>query len=255
MAIQLKSRAEIDIMREAGKINAEALVRMRDVVRPGITTHELDQIAAQVLAQHEARPAFLGHPRGGRHPFPAVITASINSELVHGIPGSRALQEGDIVSLDCGTIYKGFVADSAFTMGVGAITQQTQRLLDVTEVSMYKGIEVCEIGARLGDISNAIQSYVEGHGFRVVKEYGGHGVGRNMWEEPHIPNWGKPGKGLRLKPGMTFALEPMVMPGDPATKVLDDHWTVTMVDGGLCAHFEHTIAITDTGPEILTKMD
>ncbi len=255
MAIQLKSRAEIDIMREAGRINVEALSRMRDAVRPGITTRELDQIAADVIARHGARPAFLGHPKGGRHPFPAVVTVSINSELVHGIPGDRRLQEGDIVSLDCGTIHKGFVADSAFSMGVGKITVEVQRLLDVTEVSLYKGIEVVRVGNRLGDISNAIQRYVEGNGYHVVREYGGHGVGRNMWEEPHIPNWGEPGKGLKLKAGMTFALEPMVMPGDPATQVLNDHWTVVMVDGGLCAHFEHTIAVTENGAEILTKMD
>lgn len=255
MAIQLKSRGEIDIMREAGRINVEALTRMRDAVKAGVTTRELDQIAAEVIAKRGARPAFLGHPKGSRHPFPAVVTISINNELVHGIPGDRRLQEGDIVSLDCGTIHKGFVADSAFSMGVGQITPENQRLLDVTEVSLYKGIEMVAVGNRLGDISNAIQRYVESNGYHVVREYGGHGVGRNMWEEPHIPNWGEPGKGLRLKPGMTFALEPMVMPGDPATQVLNDHWTVVMVDGGLCAHFEHTIAVTENGAEILTKMD
>jgi methionyl aminopeptidase len=255
MAIRLKSQAEIEIMRQAGRINVEALSRMRDAVRPGITTRELDQIAAEVLAKREAIPAFLGHPKGGRHPFPAVITASINSELVHGIPGDRRVEEGDIISLDCGTIFKGFVADSAFSTGVGHITTESQSLLDVTEKSLYAGIEQVVNANRLGDISNAIQRYVEGHGYHVVREYGGHGVGRAMWEEPHIPNWGDPGKGLRLKAGMTFALEPMVMRGDPATKVLNDHWTVVMVDGGLCAHFEHTIAVTDNGPEILTKMD
>lgn len=255
MAIQLKSQAEIEIMRQAGRINAEALSRMRDAVRPGITTRELDKIAADVITKHGARPAFLGHPKGDRHPFPATITASINSELVHGIPGERRLAEGDIISLDCGTIHKGFVADSAFSMGVGEISDDNQRLLEVTEVSLYRGIDVVAVGNRLGDISNAIQRYVEGHGYHVVREYGGHGVGRNMWEEPHIPNWGDAGKGLRLKSGMTFALEPMVMPGDPTTKLLNDHWTVVMADGGMCAHFEHTIAVTENGAEILTKMD
>lgn len=255
MAIQLKSPAEIEIMRQAGRINAEALARMRDAVRPGVTTGELDKIAAEVIAGHGATAAFLGHPKGDRHPFPKTITASINSELVHGIPGSRRLEEGDIVSLDCGTIYKGFVADSAFSMGVGEISEENQRLLEVTEVSMYRGIDQAVAGNRLGDISNAIQRYVEEHGYHVVREYGGHGVGRNMWEEPHIPNWGPAGKGLRLRPGMTFALEPMVMPGDPTTKVLNDHWTVVMADGGMCAHFEHTVAVTGNGVEILTKMD
>jgi methionyl aminopeptidase len=163
------------------------------------------------------------------------------------------LQEGDIVSIDCGTTYKGWVADSAFTAGVGTISEEAARLLEVTEASLYKGIELCIPHKRFGDISNAIQTYVEGHGYNVVREYGGHGVGRKMHEEPHIPNWGKKGHGHRMRAGMTFALEPMVMPGSPQTNVLDDHWTVVMADGGLCAHYEHTVAVTENGPEILTK--
>lgn len=255
MAIIIKSRAEIQAMRESAQINVEVLCKLRDAVRPGIKTKELDQIAAETIALRGGKPAFLGHPKGGPHPFPATITVAINEQLVHGIPGERKLVDGDIISLDCGTIYKGFVSDSAFSIGVGKINPQAQTLLDVTRVSLDKGIEACVPGNRIGDISHAIQMYVENHGMHVVKEYGGHGVGRNMWEDPHIPNWGDPGHGNRLKPGMTLALEPMVMPGSPETRVLNDHWTVVMADGGLCAHFEHTIVVTENGPEILTKMD
>jgi methionyl aminopeptidase len=255
MAIIIKNRAEIQVMRESAQINVEVLCRLRDAVRPGVKTQELDMIAAETIALRGGRPAFFGHTKGGPHPFPATITVAINEQLVHGIPGERVLDEGDIISLDCGTIYKGFVSDSAFTVGVGKISPQAEHLLNVTEASLYKGIEACVPDNRIGDVSHAIQIYVEDHGMHVVKEYGGHGVGRSMWEDPHIPNWGDPGRGNRLKPGMTLALEPMVMPGSPETRVLGDHWTVVMSDGGLCAHFEHTIAVTENGPEILTKMD
>lgn len=255
MAIIIKRREEIQAMRESAKINIEVLQRLRDAVRPGIKTAELDRIAAEIIARRGGKPAFLGHPKGSRHPFPATITVAINEQLVHGIPGERVLVEGDIISLDCGTIYKGFVSDSAFSTGVGRITPEAQRLLDITEASLYKGIAACLPGNRIGDISHAIQAYVEGQGMNVVRGYGGHGVGRSMWEDPHIPNLGEPGRGNKLKPGMTFALEPMVMPGDPATRVLSDHWTVVMADGGLCAHWEHTVVITEGEPEILTKMD
>ncbi|MBN1313249.1 MAG: type I methionyl aminopeptidase [Anaerolineae bacterium] len=255
MAIIIKSHAEIQALRESAQINVEVLCRLRDAVRPGVKTKELDKIAAETIARRGGKAAFLGHPKGSPHPFPATITVAINEQLVHGIPDERVLVEGDIISLDCGTIYKGFVSDSAFSMGVGKISPEAQCLLDVTENSLLKGIEASVPSNRIGDVSRAIQMYVESHGMHVVREYGGHGVGRSMWEDPHIPNWGDPGRGNRLKPGMTLALEPMVMPGDPTTKVLDDHWTVVMVDGGLCAHFEHTIAITENGPEILTKLD
>jgi methionyl aminopeptidase len=255
MAIIIKNRAEIQMMRESAQINVEVLCKLRDAVRAGTQTKELDKIASEIIARRGGKPAFLGHPKGGPHPFPATITVAINEQLVHGIPGERALAEGDIISLDCGTIYKGFVSDSAFTVGVGRISTQAQHLIDVTEASLYKGIGACAPGNRIGDISHAIQTYVEGHSMHVVREYGGHGVGRNMWEDPHIPNWGEPGRGNRLKPGMTLALEPMVMPGSPETRILGDHWTVVMADGGLCAHFEHTIVVTENGPDILTKMD
>lgn len=255
MAVEIKKREDIEKMREAARINVEVLQAMYDAVRPGITTRQLDKIAADILAKRGAIAAFLGHPKGSRHPFPATITACVNSELVHGIPSNRRLEEGDLVSLDCGTIYKGFVADSAFSRGVGKIQPDVQRLIDVTDQSLYVGIDACVANNHIGDIGFAIQTFVESSGFHVVREYGGHGVGRKMWEEPHIPNHGNPGKGVKLKERMTLALEPMVMPGDPATKMLNDHWTVVMADGGLCAHCEHTVVISDNGPEILTKWD
>ncbi|GAB4480535.1 MAG: type I methionyl aminopeptidase [Anaerolineae bacterium] len=253
MAIIIKTRDDIQIMREAGAINAAALDAVRQAIRPGVTTRELDRIAHDVITRAGGSPAFLGYPPGSKHPFPATITASINEELVHGIPGERRLREGDIVSIDCGTVYRGFVADSAFTMGVGTISEEARRLLEVTEQALYVGIERCLPDIYLSDISAAIQGFVEKHGYNVVREYGGHGVGRAMHEDPHIPNWGKPGRGPRLKPGMTFALEPMVMIGSPATQVLADRWTVITADRQLCAHFEHTVAVTENGPEILTK--
>jgi len=256
MAIEIKNRDEIQRMREAGRINVEVLMAMRAAVRPGIATAQLDRIAADILDKRGAKAAFLGHPKGDRHPFPATITVCVNHELVHGIPSHhRKLAEGDLVSLDCGTIYKGFVADSAFSMAVGQASSEVYRLLDVTEQSLYVGVDACIAGKRIGDIGYAIQRYVESCGYRVVREYGGHGVGRNMWEEPHIPNHGQPGKGVQLKSGMTFALEPMVMPGDPTTKKLNDHWTVVMADGGLSCHWEHTVAVSENGPEILTKWE
>lgn len=252
--IVLKSQREIEAMRDAGKINYEAHMMMLDALKPGISTGELDRIAARVLEKYGAVPAFLGYPPGGKYPFPAVITVSVNSELVHGIPSDeRILNDGDIVSLDCGTIYKGFVGDSAYTWPVGQIDGHLQQLLDVTEQALNIGIDTSIADARLGDVSHAIQEYVQSFGYSVPKEYGGHGVGRNMHEDPHIPNWGIPGKGPRLRPGMTYALEPMVMMGQPELRVLADHWTVVTVDGKHAAHFEHTIAITSNGPDILTR--
>lgn len=255
MAVLLKSADDLKAMRASAKINVEALQKTFEAIKPGVTTGELDQIAHEVITSRGGVPAFLGYPPGGANPYPATITASVNSELVHGIPGERVLKEGDIVSIDCGTIYRGFVADSAFSKGVGRISSEAQKLVDVTEQSLYIGIEQSLDGNRLGDISYAIQAYVEGFGYNVVREYGGHGVGRRMHEDPHIPNWGRPGRGLRLKNGMTLALEPMVMIGNPETQVLPDQWTVVTADGSLCAHFEHTVALTADGPEILTKWD
>ncbi len=253
MAIIVKSRRDLEAMRDSAKINVEALQAVAEAIRPGVTTEELDRIAHDIITGHGGTPAFLGYPPGSAHPFPATLTTSVNEELVHGIPGPRALAEGDIVSIDCGTVYRGFVSDSAFTVGVGEIDETARQLLKVTEDSLYVGIEHCVAGNRFGDVSHAIQQYVEELGYNVVREYGGHGVGRTMHEDPHIPNWGRPGRGQRLRTGMTFALEPMVMVGHPATRVLPDNWTVATADGKLCAHFEHTVAITENGPEILTK--
>jgi methionyl aminopeptidase len=254
-----KSPEELMIMREAGRITALALQAMREAVRPGISTKELDSIAADVLRQHNAKAAFLGYPPGGQYPFPATVTASINAELVHGIPSQdRILQEGDIISLDCGAIYRGYVGDAAFTMGVGTISDEAQKLLEVTEAALYVGIDQARAGNQTRDISQAVQHYVESHGYSVVREYTGHGVGRTMHEDPQIPNWWpstrkrqRGWRSVRLEPGITFALEPMVNTGRPETRQLDDHWTVVTRDGSLCAHYEHTIAITPEGPPMI----
>ncbi len=249
--IILKTPQEIAIMREAGRINALALAAVREAARPGVTTAALDAVAEAVIRSHGATPAFKGYP--GPYPYPATITVSINDELVHGIPSEkRRLHEGDIVSIDCGTIYKGFVGDSAFTMGIGEISPEAQRLLAVTERALYVGIEHLRPGNRVGDVSAAIQRYVERHGFHVTREYTGHGVGREMHEGPAVPNYGTPGRGVLLRAGMVVALEPMVLIGTPKTRVLPDRWTVASADGSLTAHFEHTVAVTEDGPYILT---
>jgi methionyl aminopeptidase len=248
--IVIKSRAEIALMRSAGVVNALALAAVREAVRPGVTTGELDVVAAEVIRKHGGKPAFLGVM--GAYPYPATLTVSVNDELVHGIPGKRKLREGDIVSIDCGTILDGFVADSAFTMGVGEISGEAKRLLDVTEESLAIGIAQLRDGNRVGDVGFAIQQFVEGQGYYLTREYTGHGVGRSMWEGPQVPNYGTRGRGQELRNGMTIALEPMVLVGTDRTKVLPDQWTVVSADGSLTAHFEHSVAITDGDPEILT---
>lgn len=255
-----KTDDEIKIMREAGRIVAEIHNAMREAIRPGVSTWELDQVAARIIDKYGATAAFLGYPPGSPHPFPATITACINEELVHGIPSKdRILEEGDIISLDVGVFHDGYVGDAAFTAGVGEISADARRLLEVTERSLYVGIETAVVGNETADVSRAVQQYVEGEGYSVVREYTGHGVGKQMHEPPQVPNWW-PAKrprmrGFRsipLKSGMTFALEPMVNAGGPETRVLDDHWTVVTADGSLCAHFEHSIAITEGEPLILT---
>lgn len=251
--IVIKSPSEIALMREAGRIVALALQAVRENITPGVETAELDALAEEVIRSHGAIPTFMGVTQyKGQMPFPATITASVNEELVHGIPGSRKLQEGDIISIDCGATYKGFIGDSAFSAPVGSVSSEAQRLLDVTKQSLNAGIDMMRAGNRTGDVSYAIQHYVELHGFSVVREYTGHGVGRSMWEQPQVPNYGKPGRGPKLRPGMTIALEPMVNMGGYATKVLSDQWTVATRDGKLCAHFEHSIAVTENGPMVLT---
>lgn len=237
-------------MREAGRINALALAAARALIAPGVTTAELDAAAAEVIRRHGAKPAFLGVP--GAYPYPATITASINTEMVHGIPGKRKIQAGDVVSIDCGTIFEGFVGDSAFTVTVGEVSELARKLVEVTEKSLYLGIEKMIPGNRVGDVGAAVQRYVEANGFHVPREYTGHGVGRAMWEGPQVPNYGVPGRGLVLRAGMTIALEPMVLVGTHRTRVLADQWTVAAADGSLTAHYEHTVAITENGPVILT---
>ena len=248
--IVLKSKQEIDVMREAGRINAMALQATRELIRPGVTTAELDAVAEEVIRDHGAEPAFLGYP--GATPYPGTINASVNDELVHGLPRDRKLKEGDIISIDCGTVYEEFIADSAFTLGVGEISKEAQQLLEVTEKALWIGIDYMRPGNRVGDISAAIQEYVEEFGYNVPREYSGHGVGRKMHEGPQVPNYGLPGRGLALRPGITIALEPMVMAGSARTKVLSDGWTVSSADGSLTAHFEHSVAVTENEPIILT---
>jgi len=244
-------------MRRAGKIVAKALEAIRKHTKAGVSTGELNDIAEEVLKQHNATPVFKGYPNHneGGPPFPATITACINEELVHGIPSyDRVLQEGDIFSVDCGAYYKGWVGDAALTIPVGKISQKAQRLLEVTEQALFVGIEQGRLGNRTEDISAAIQEFVEQHGYNVVRQYTGHGVGQSMHEDPQVPNFGEPGKGAKLRKGMTIALEPMVNVGTWETKLLADEWTVITADGELSAHFEHSFAITDGEPDILTLL-
>jgi methionyl aminopeptidase len=248
--VVIKTSDDISLMREAGRINALALQAARDMIRPGISTAELDEAAEAIIREHGGVPAFKDYP--GPYPFPATLCVSINEELVHGIPGKRKLRDGDIVSVDCGTILDGFVADSAFSSGVGEISAQARRLLEVTEQALYLGIERMRAGNRVGDVSTAIQQHVEGHGYHVPREYTGHGVGRNMHEGPEVPNFGVAGHGLLLRPGITVALEPMVLVGTHRTRVLPDQWTVISADRSLTAHFEHTVAVTEGEPFLLT---
>jgi methionyl aminopeptidase len=256
VAIIVKTREEINTMREAGRITALALDAARRTVRVGVTTAELNAVAEDVIRSHGAVPVFLHYPNPSYDdaPYPATITVSINDELVHGIPGKRKLANGDLVSIDCGCTYRGFVGDSAFTVGVGALSPEAARLMRVTEEALNKAIAMSRAGNRMGDVSFAIQQHAESNGYNVVREYTGHGVGREMHEEPLIPNWGKPRTGLVLRPGMTYAPEPMLMVGSPAVYVKRDLWTVATRDRGLCAHFEHTIAVTDGEAEILTAL-
>jgi methionyl aminopeptidase len=248
--IHLKSPAELQIMREAGRINATVLAAVKELLKPGVSTADLNAAAEEVLRKHGCISPFKGY---GHPPFPTSITVSINQELVHGIPSrNRKLKAGDIASIDCGTVYEGWVADSAFSAGVGEISSKAQELLDVTEGALKAGIDKMRIGNRTGDVSAAIQNYVESRGFHVTREYTGHGVGKQMHEGPQVPNYGKAGSGLPLKTGMTIAIEPMVLVGTPETRVLPDQWTVVSADGSLTAHFEHSVAVTEGEPLLLT---
>ena len=245
--IILKTQKELSAMREAGRISNQALVEAGKHIRAGMTTKELDRIIHDFIVSKGAKPSFLGY--GG---FPASACISINNEVIHGIPGSRIIQNGDIVSVDVGAFYKGFHGDNAYTFAVGEISPEAQKLLDVTKESLYKGIAAAVPGARIGDVASAVQTYVEQAGFAVVRKYVGHGIGANLHESPEVPNFGKAGRGVRLVPGMTIAIEPMVNGVGADVKVLPDGWTVLTSSGSLSAHFEHTIAITEHGPVILT---
>ena len=253
--ITIKSERELALMRQAGKVVAEAKFHVMEAVKPGVTTGELDSIAEDVIRKMGAVPSFKGYAAGGPIPFSGTICASINEEIVHGIPGSRKLKDGDIFSVDVGAIVKGFHGDSAFTVGVGDISDEAQRLIDATRKSLRFGIEQANSGARIGDIGNAVQQYAESQGYSIVRKYVGHGIGRSLHEEPQVPNYGRPGRGVLIKKGMTLAIEPMLNIGTHETVQLDDGWTVVTADGELSAHFEDTIAITADGAEILTTPD
>ena len=245
--IYLKSSSEINIMRISGRIVAETLNKIKDLVKPGITTKELDKIAEEYILSCGAQPSFKG-----LYGFPATLCTSINEEVVHGIPGERVLVEGDILSVDCGAYYQGFHGDAARTFPIGRISSEDQKLIDVTRDSFFEGIKFAVIGNRIGDIAHAVQVYVEAFGYGVVRDYVGHGIGKEMHEEPSVPNFGRSGRGPKLAKGMTIAIEPMVNLGTYAVTQMSDNWTVVTLDGSKSAHYENTIAILDNGPEILT---
>lgn len=249
IGVIIKSAQEIALMRKAGRVLAAVIEALSQEVRPGITTGELDSVAARELKKRGAIASFKGY-RG----FPASICTSVNEEVVHGIPGGRVLKAGDIISLDAGALVNGFHADAAVTLGVGTISEDAQKLIEATKGALEAGIAAARNGARLGDVSAAIQDFAESRNFAVVKEYVGHGIGRNLHEDPQVPNFGIAGEGILLKRGMTLALEPMLNAGVWRTRLSDNKWTVFTADGKLSAHFEHTIAITDTAPEILTML-
>jgi len=242
-----RNKDEIAKMRRAGRVVAEMHEKCIAAAKPGVTTLELDQVAREVLERRSARSNFLNY-----HGFPAVICTSPNDVIVHGIPGEYRLDEGDILSLDCGAIIEGYHGDAAVTIAVGTVTDEAARLMKVTEESLWAGIEQIRDGHRLSDIGHAVQTVAEGAGYSVVREYVGHGIGTAMHEEPQIPNYGPPGRGIKLKVGHVFAVEPMVNAGGPATVLMEDGWTVKTADHSLSAHFEHTITVTDDGPEVLT---
>jgi methionyl aminopeptidase len=247
--IELKSAREIGLMRRAGHVLAEVVERLRGSVKPGMSTLEIDEDVEEFIRAKGATPAFKGY-RG----FPATVCISINEEVVHGIPSAhRRIKEGDIVGLDLGCIVEGYYADCAFTLAVGDVPPQVQKLLDVTRESLDRAIDECRPGRRLSDVSHAVQSHVEAGGFAVVRAFVGHGIGRALHEDPQVPNFGDPGRGPQLRPGMVLAIEPMVTMGSWEVRILDDGWTAVTRDGSLAAHFEHTIAITDAGPEVLTS--
>lgn len=245
--IIIKNDMEIELMRRAGRLVGETLAKLTEVIKPGITTAELDRIAEEFITKHNAKPSFKGY-----HGFPASICSSVNEEVVHGIPSSRVLQEGDIISVDCGAILNGYQGDAARTIPVGKVDENALKLIEVTRESFFKGVEKAKVGNRLYDISAAIQTYVEGFGFSIVRDFVGHGIGKDMHEDPEVPNFGRPGRGPKLMNGMVLAIEPMVNIGKYTVKVQPNDWTVVTTDGSMSAHYENTVAILNNGPEILT---
>lgn len=246
--IILKSPEEIRLLRRAGRLVAEAHARVAELVRPGVTTAELDQAVEELIRKAGGIPTFKGYQG-----YPASICTSVDHEVIHGIPGPRRLEEGQIVSVDIGATLDGYVGDSAWTYPVGEVAPDVRRLLEVTEEALYRGIDAARVGNRISDIGHAVQSFVEAHGYSVVREFVGHGVGRSMHEDPQVPNYGKPGRGPRIKAGMCLAIEPMVNMGKHHVRILEDQWTAVAVDGLPSAHFEHTVIVTEDGPEILTR--
>jgi methionyl aminopeptidase len=253
--IQVKTRREIEKMREVGRHTAEILLILREEAREGVTTGELNEHAARELKRRGLNSPFLDYAPGGVRPYPAVLCTSVNEEIVHGIPGSRVLRSGDILSLDFGVESGGWHGDSALTIAIGEIPTAAKDLLETTHASLYDGIAAMTAGSRLSDIGHAVQKKAEGAGYSVVRQFVGHGIGRQMHEPPQIPNYGRPGRGPRLLPGMVFAIEPMVNVGTERVRMLDDEWTAVTADGELSAHFEHTVLITENDPEVLTRVE
>ncbi len=253
--IPIKTRREVESMRAAGRHVAEILLELREITRAGVTTGEIDARARQLIDQRGVVSSFLGYAPRGLPAFPAVICISVNEEIVHGIPGERELRDGDIVTLDFGVEAEGFHGDSAVTIPIGEVDPAALELIEATRASLYCGVEAMRPGNRLSDIGNRVQQHAEKPGYSVVRDFVGHGIGRQLHEPPQIPNYGSPGRGPRLLSGMVFAIEPMVNVGGPDVRMLDDDWTAVTDDGSLSAHFEHTILVTDNGPEILTQVD
>ncbi len=251
--IILKSAREIEVMRRANVIVAEILQQLKEAVAPGVTTLDLDRIAEELTYKNNAKPAFKGYAVGGRV-YPYSLCTSVNEEVVHGMPSKRVLNEGDILGMDFGVIVDGFYGDSAVTVAVGRVSEAAERLMQVTRDSLYRGIDELREGKRLGDLSSAIQTMVEGAGFSVVREFVGHGIGKKLHEEPPIPNYGESGRGPRLMEGMVLAIEPMVNAGNPEVELKEDGWTAVTKDRSLAAHFEHSVAITKNGPDILSRL-
>lgn len=245
--INIKTDNEIELMRHAGKVVGDTLAALEEVIKPGITTAEIDKIAEELIIKQGAKPSFKGYEG-----FPGTICASVNEEVVHGFPGKRVLKEGDIISIDCGAILDGYQGDAARTFPVGKVSEEAEKLIKITKESFFKGVEKAVVSNRLGDISWAVQQHAESNGFSVVRDFVGHGIGREMHEDPEVPNFGRPGRGLRLSHGLVLAIEPMINIGRYNVRVMPNGWTVVTADGSLSAHYENTVAILKDGPEILT---